>query len=249
VKPHVTLHTLGQTLDGRDLDLLQLGTPAPGKPNLWVLARQHPGESMAEWFAEGLLHRMTDPHDPVARQLLESACLWVVPNMNPDGSSRGHLRTNAAGFNLNRGWANPTLEECPEVAYVRSKLMDVGAAPSPADRPLLAAARLPAPALTCWPAAAAAALAAAAAAAAATNSRCCAGAGCDLLLDVHGDEELPYNFFIKSQGIPSWNERLALLSVRPPHPRPPHRQSTPPAFCQASTLHVGVQLAHYIPES
>ena len=29
---------------------------------------------------------------------------YVVPNMNPDGSVRGNLRTNAAGANLNREW-------------------------------------------------------------------------------------------------------------------------------------------------
>jgi murein tripeptide amidase MpaA len=28
--------------------------------------------------------------------------------MNPDGSVRGNLRTNAAGANLNREWLNPT---------------------------------------------------------------------------------------------------------------------------------------------
>ena len=38
-----------------------------------------------------------------------------VPNMNPDGSYRGHLRTNASGANLNREWKNPTLERSPEV--------------------------------------------------------------------------------------------------------------------------------------
>lgn len=35
--------------------------------------------------------------------------------MNPDGSWRGHLRTNAAGANLNREWAKPSLETSPEV--------------------------------------------------------------------------------------------------------------------------------------
>lgn len=38
-----------------------------------------------------------------------------VPNMNPDGTWRGHLRTNAVGANLNREWEKPTLERSPEV--------------------------------------------------------------------------------------------------------------------------------------
>ena len=37
---------------------------------MWVIARQHPGESMAEWFTEGMLHRLLDRHDPVSRKVL-----------------------------------------------------------------------------------------------------------------------------------------------------------------------------------
>ena len=35
--------------------------------------------------------------------------------------------------------------------------------------------------------------------------------GVDLCLDVHGDEELPYNFISGSEGIPGWTDRLAAL--------------------------------------
>ncbi len=42
----------------------------------------------AEWFAEGLLERLTNPEDAVARALLNQAVVYVVPNMNPDGSFR-----------------------------------------------------------------------------------------------------------------------------------------------------------------
>lgn len=118
--------TLGTTLDGRDMSLLVVGTPAPEKMNIWVTARQHPGESMAEWFVEGMLQRLFDEHDGVARQLLEQAVFYVVPNMNPDGSVRGHLRTNAVGVNLNREWATPSLENSPEVFYVLQKMQHTG---------------------------------------------------------------------------------------------------------------------------
>src|SRR3546814_4092300 len=69
---------------------------------VWLYARQHPGETMAEWWMEGALERLTDVADPVARSLRRKARFHIVPNMNPDGSFRGHLRTNAAGVNLNR---------------------------------------------------------------------------------------------------------------------------------------------------
>jgi murein tripeptide amidase MpaA len=91
-----------------------------------VIARQHPGETMAEWFIDGLLERLLDEADPLARALLDRAELWIVPNMNPDGSRRGHLRTNAVGANLNREWREPSLERSPEVFHVRNKMLEIG---------------------------------------------------------------------------------------------------------------------------
>lgn len=119
---------LGQTLDGRDLNLLIIGDEHEDTPKLkfWVIARQHPGESMAQWCAEGLIARLLDEDDGVTRELLSHAVFYVVPNMNPDGSVRGHLRTNAAGINLNREWATPSLEKSPEVFHVRNKMDEVG---------------------------------------------------------------------------------------------------------------------------
>lgn len=117
---------LGATLDGRDLSLLVIGEPADGKKQVWVTARQHPGESMAEWCAEGLITRLLDDQDGLARSLLEQAVFYVVPNMNPDGSARGHLRTNAVGANLNREWGTPTLERSPEVYHVLNAMRETG---------------------------------------------------------------------------------------------------------------------------
>ncbi|MBE1287262.1 MAG: hypothetical protein GJ671_06020 [Alteromonadaceae bacterium] len=119
---------LGRTLDGRDMDLLVIGDEQSDTPKLkfWVIARQHPGESMAQWCAEGLLSRLLDDSDGVARDLLEYVVFYVVPNMNPDGSVRGHLRTNAAGVNLNREWESPSMEQSPEVFLVRNKMDEVG---------------------------------------------------------------------------------------------------------------------------
>jgi murein tripeptide amidase MpaA len=122
----VTLDVLGQTLDGRDMDRLTIGEPGEGKKTIWVIARQHPGETMAEWAAEGFLQRVLDDADPVSRALLDRAVVHVVPNMNPDGSFRGHLRTNARGVNLNREWDKATPETSPEVACVLEAMRETG---------------------------------------------------------------------------------------------------------------------------
>ena len=86
----------------------------------------------------------------------------------------GHLRTNAAGQNLNREWCPspapgggegvmydaPTVEKSPEVFSVL-RAMD--------------------------------------------------GTGCDVFLDVHGDEALPFNFLAGSEGMQVWGDRLRSL--------------------------------------
>ncbi len=46
--------------------------------------------------------------------------------MNPDGSIRGHLRTNAIGVNLNREWQSPSMERSPEVFFVRERMLETG---------------------------------------------------------------------------------------------------------------------------
>ena len=122
-QPGVEYRSLGQTLDGQELDYFRL----PGGPlQAWLYARQHPGETMAEWWMEGALERLLDEADPVVRKLRERFTFHIVPNMNPDGSKRGHLRTNAVGVNLNREWHAPSAEKSPEVLFVRNEMDRTG---------------------------------------------------------------------------------------------------------------------------
>jgi murein tripeptide amidase MpaA len=114
---------LGHTLDGRTLDCLELGE---GDRQVWLYARQHPGESMAQWWAEGVVECLTDPSDPVGRALRQLCRFHLVPNCNPDGSVRGHLRTNAVGVNLNREWHEPSAEKSPEVLAIRNAMDATG---------------------------------------------------------------------------------------------------------------------------
>ncbi|GAB3625475.1 peptidase M14, carboxypeptidase A [Pandoraea terrae] len=121
---------LGQTVDGRDMTALTVGETGDGKRVIWIIARQHPGETMAEWFVEGLLRRLVGAGDwagdPLAGALLNDAVFHIVPNMNPDGSARGNLRTNAAGANLNREWLEPDAARSPEVLCVRDAIHATG---------------------------------------------------------------------------------------------------------------------------
>ncbi len=124
--PLVSLEHLGQTLDKRDVTLVKIGDGDTNKRNIWITARQHPGETMAEWLVDGLMHSLLDSDNATGKLLLDKANFYIVPNMNPDGSVRGHLRTNAAGVNLNREWLNPSIEKSPEVFHVINKMKEVG---------------------------------------------------------------------------------------------------------------------------
>jgi murein tripeptide amidase MpaA len=165
---HARVETLGQTLQGREIDCVQVGT---GDTKCWIIHRQHPGEPMAEYYAEGLLTRLLGLEtngevDGMVRKLLGLYTFHIVPNMCPDGSVLGHLRTNSAGANLNREWASlgdyeaPTLERSPEVYYVWNKMQETGV---------------------------------------------------DIFLDVHGDEELPFNFLSGAEATKNWGPRLESL--------------------------------------
>ena len=121
--PGVDYRCLGSTLDGQPLDCLEMGD---GPVQVWFYARQHPGESMAEWFMEGALDMLADPANSTARELRKRCRLHMVPNVNPDGSARGHLRTNAAGVNLNREWAPPSAERSPEIVALRTAMDESG---------------------------------------------------------------------------------------------------------------------------
>jgi murein tripeptide amidase MpaA len=171
---HATIHVLGQSLDGRDLECVKAGT---GDKICWIIHRQHPGETMAEYYAEGLLTRLlgldtNGSQEGLVHDVLKKYTFYVVPNMCPDGSVRGHLRTNACGANLNREWEStgkpgddnyyeaPTMERSPEIFCVLKKMDETGV---------------------------------------------------DVFLDVHGDEELPFNFLNGAEGCPNWGPRLMHL--------------------------------------
>jgi murein tripeptide amidase MpaA len=165
---NANVETLGQSLEGREIECITAGS---GDRICWVIHRQHPGETMAEYYAEGLLTRLLGLDtkgqvDDQVKKLLQLYTFYIVPCMCPDGSVRGHLRTNGVGANLNREWATkgdyeaPTLERSPEVYAVLNKMDETGV---------------------------------------------------DAFLDIHGDEELPYNFISGATLIPKWGPRLESL--------------------------------------
>jgi len=116
--PAVAVRTIGKSIDGRDIASLSIGA---GPKQVWLIGRQHSGETMASWWMEGALARLTDTDDPVATRL------HMAPLVNVDGAARGNLRGNAAGIDLNRQWHGPDPDKAPEVAAVLAAMDKTGA--------------------------------------------------------------------------------------------------------------------------
>lgn len=125
-KAGTELLAVGKSVEGRDIQLLRKGSGAPGRRKIWIIAQQHPGEHMAEWFMEGVIERLFHHEDSELNALLAKADLYLVPNMNPDGAFHGHLRTNAQGQDLNRAWQNASQELSPEVLFVQQQMEQYG---------------------------------------------------------------------------------------------------------------------------
>lgn len=153
---------LGSSIEGRDISMIEAGDPAATR-KVWIIARQHPGEAMASWFIEGMVDALLDRANPVARSLLASAKLYIVPMVNPDGAVAGNLRTNAAGVDLNRAWMAPSMATSPEVFLIRERMHQTG---------------------------------------------------CDLFIDVHGDEGLPYVFVAGNEMLANFNSETAARQDR-----------------------------------
>lgn len=124
--PGAHVGIVGKSVEGRPLHRIRVGEADASKRQVWIIARQHPGETMGQWFIEGVLSRLLDTEDPTAREVLEGAVFHLVPLMNPDGAAHGNQRTNAAGRNLNREWLAPSREESPEVFAVRRAMIASG---------------------------------------------------------------------------------------------------------------------------
>lgn len=159
--PLANVSVIGRTLEGRAMDMVSVGT---GARKVWLIGRQHPGESMASWWMEGALRKLTDRADPAMARLRGLSTFFVVPMMCPDGAVRGHLRCNSAGTNLNREWGDqkkypgyvaPSAQRSPEVLCVQDEMKETD---------------------------------------------------CDIFFDVHGDEEIPDNFFAGCCGIEGWDQ-------------------------------------------
>jgi hypothetical protein len=91
---------IGLTSDGRLLTRLHNEAPASGAAlprGLYVVARQHAGETPGSWVLDGLL-------ESVSRSRSTGWLVWAVPFADLDGVVRGDYGKDGPPYDLNRAW-------------------------------------------------------------------------------------------------------------------------------------------------
>ena len=95
-----------KTLGKSKVDALILGN---GPLKIFIVARQHPGESIGSWMIEGFLKEY---FSDVQRKVVQDVfTFYIIPMANPDGVKLGHWYTNKKGQNLNRSWRHNKTSE------------------------------------------------------------------------------------------------------------------------------------------
>ena len=101
----------------KNIDTLLLGT---GPLHIYIVARQHPGETIGSWMAEGFLKAYFSSKQ---RKVIEKTfTIYIIPMANPTGVKSGHWYTNKKGQNLNRSWRH---NKTPETTAIK-KLLNFG---------------------------------------------------------------------------------------------------------------------------
>lgn len=88
------------------------------KPFIYIIARQHPGETPGSYIVEGLIKTLL--HNRLEmEELRDNFIIKVVPMVNVDGVVNGNYRSNFSGNDVNRQWQEPSRKLHPEVYYLK----------------------------------------------------------------------------------------------------------------------------------
>jgi hypothetical protein len=120
--PAVEIIPIGQTVGGRELEVIRIGDPdAPHR--VLLRGRAHPWEPGGNWVFEGLVRRLLENRKSEG-SYLEQYCLYVLPMANMDGVFHGRTRFNARGMDLNRKWDKPADRELAPENHAFEKFIE-----------------------------------------------------------------------------------------------------------------------------
>ncbi|MCX7706135.1 MAG: M14 family zinc carboxypeptidase [bacterium] len=91
--------TIGVSTENRSIIRLSNDYSSPGskKPGIYIVARQHSGETPGSWVLDGLMRYLADIKT-------RSIVVWAIPLSNIDGIEKGIYGKDFLPFDLNRSW-------------------------------------------------------------------------------------------------------------------------------------------------
>ncbi len=112
---HFQTSVLTQSQEGRDVELVQIGEPGPGKVAMLITARHHACETIASFVLEGMLKAaMSD--EPVGLDFRKRYVLYAVPFVDKDGVESGDQGKGRAPHDHNRDYGPNSI--FPEVQAI-----------------------------------------------------------------------------------------------------------------------------------
>lgn len=104
--PGVVCSALGRTEEGRNIAQVLIGGSveigAEDRQQIWIICREHPGETPASFVCEGLMNALIS--HPAGRRLRDAYDFVIIPLLNSDGTAHGFYYHNANAVNLARDW-------------------------------------------------------------------------------------------------------------------------------------------------
>lgn len=101
--PAFHMETIGFSNRGRPIRRLfnTLGNTGRSRPGIYVIARQHSGETTGTWEIDGMLRYLSGPEGAEA---LHAFAWWFVPLTDIDGVEEGFYGKDQVYNDLNRAW-------------------------------------------------------------------------------------------------------------------------------------------------
>lgn len=96
--------TIGVSQNSRPVVRLSndYGEPGASRPGVYLVARQHSGETPGSWVLDGLLRHMAENKG-------RAPLVWAVPLVNIDGVVQGDYGKDNFPHDLNRAWGTPPM--------------------------------------------------------------------------------------------------------------------------------------------
>ncbi len=114
------LVTAGQSVQGRELWVMEISDNVleeEDEPEFFYISTMHGDEVVGMENCIEMIHYLVDnyPDDPQVEHLVDDTHIYIMPDMNPDGTAEG-VRFNANGHDLNRSF--PDRIEDPYITAV-----------------------------------------------------------------------------------------------------------------------------------